>query len=302
MAGGFIMMLFIPLFILAGINLLPHKFTHIFVFVICIFPLVGGVLMVIASPIVESVRERIWARERAAYANGSYYFKDADLQKLSADIGALDAEKLLAQHVPDLNKTGQEQITLFDFAVKQGLKADPAKLIEIFEILIQNGAKIDNGDPAHTPTHFRSLEYSPMLLKWFLDHGADPEALEAGTRYPLLYMAVCGENSETARPAKMERVRMLLERSADPNAKVPGQDGASDTSILIRAADYELWQICELLLDHGADLHYSAGGWTATDEVKQSLQNYALLRQATPDDLVRLAKRLNLPVTSDTPQ
>jgi hypothetical protein len=95
---------------------------------------------------------------------------------------------------------------------------------------------------------------------------------------------------------------MLLERSADPNAKVPGQDGASDTSILIRAADYELWQICELLLDHGADLHYSAGGWTATDEVKQSLQNYALLRQATPDDLVRLAKRLNLPVTSDTPQ
>jgi hypothetical protein len=36
--------------------------------------------------------------------------------------------------------------------------------------------------------------------------------------------------------------------------------------------------------------------------VKQSLQNYALLRQATPDDLVRLAKRLNLPVTSNTPQ
>lgn len=307
MAGGYLMMLFVPLFILAGINLLPYKFTHIFVLVMCVAPVVMGVFMLIASPIVKSVRERIWAGEHEAYENGSYFFKDADVQKLSADIAKLDTEKLradLAQHVPDLNKTGTDQTTLFDFAVKQGLKADSAKLIEIFEILIQNGAKIDNGDPTHTPTHFRSLAYSPVLLKWFLDHGADPKALEAGTRYPLLYMAVCGENSEEARPAKTERVRMLLERGADPNARIFREDGsASSTSILSQAADYELWPVCELLLDHGADLHYGTElGWTATHEVKQSLETYARLGQPAPERLIKLARRINVPVASDTPQ
>lgn len=305
MAGGFLMMLFVPLFILAGINLLPYRFTHIFVLVMCVAPLVMVIFMLITSPIVKSVRERIWAGEHEAYQNGSYFFKDAGVQKLSADIQALDAEKLrtdLAQHVPDLNKTGTDQTTLFDFAVRQALQADPEKLIEIFEILIQNGAKIDNGDPAHTPTHFRSLEYSPMLLKWFLDHGADPRAVEAGTRHPLLYMAVCGENSEDARPAKTERVRMLLERGADPNAKVLGEDGVTSvTAILTTAADYELWPVCELLLDHGADLNYgTAHGWTATHEVKQSLEKYALLGQPAPEELIKLARRINLPVASDT--
>lgn len=307
MARGYMMMLFVPLFILAGINLLPFQFTRIMVLVLCVAPVVTAVFMLIASPIVSKWREVTWAREDAAFADGSYYFKDEALQKLAADIVALDAEKLradLAQSVPDLNKAGREQTTLLDLAVRQGLEADPAKLIEIFEILTQKGAKIDNGDPAHTPTHFRSLEYSPVLLKWFLDHGADPKALEAGTRYPLLYVAVCGENSEPARPAKTERVRMLLERGADPNAEVPGQEGISNgTAILTQAADYELWTICELLLDHGADLNYAtAGGWTATSEVKQSLEKYALLGQAPPKDLIKFAKRLNLPVASDTQQ
>lgn len=306
MAGGFIMMLFIPLFILAGINLLPHKFTHIFVFVICIFPLVGGVLMVIASPIVESVRERIWAREDVARANGTYYFKDPERRKLAADIAALDIEKLradLQQPVPDLNNAGLEQITLFDFAAKQGSKADPAKLIACFEVLLKSGAKIDNGDPAHTPTHFRVLEYHPSVLKWFLENGADANAHTADIHEPILNAAVSSGGSEGG-PLKIEKVRLLLDHGANPNGDKP-KPGESIVGIvpLANAAGRQDWAICELLMDRGADIHLEPlGGFTITRTVEDRLKQLRSWGKVPEDDLVRLAKRLNLPVASDTPQ
>jgi hypothetical protein len=307
MASGYVMMLFVPLLILAGINLLPYRFTHIFVLVMCVAPVVMGVFMLIASPIVKSVRERIWARQDAAEADGSYYFKDTARQKLVAHINRLDAEKLNAemqQTVPDLNKTGTENITLFDFTTRLGRDADPAKLIACFDVLLKNGAKIDNGDPAHTPTHFRVLEYDPVYLKWFLENGADANAREAGTRLPMLYLAVLGENSEPARPLKIERVRMLLEQGANPNANVPTPDSLTiPTSILLSAAHMEAWTICIMLLDHGADINYETpGGSNVTKTVGYKLQDYRSWGKTPPDDLVAIAKRLNLPVASDTPQ
>ncbi|MCF0073979.1 hypothetical protein LZD49_26090 [Dyadobacter sp. CY261] len=307
MASGYVMLLFVPLGILAVINLLPFQFTRVMVLVLCIAPVVMGTLMLIATPIVSKVRQGIWAREDAAQENGSYYFRDKNLQKLAADIAVLDNQKLrtdLEQSEAELNKTGREQITLFDFAAKQGLNADPAKMVECFEILLKSGAKIDNGDPAHTPTHFRILEYSPSLLKWFLENGADAGAREARTQHPILFLAVCGENSEPARPLKMERVRMLLEHGADPNANVPKQDDLTiESSILMTAADMELWTICEMLLDYGADAGYrTPGGSTIADRVKYQLHQHHLWGKMPPEDLTRLAKRLNLPLTSETLQ
>jgi hypothetical protein len=307
MASGYLMMLFVPLFILAGINLLPYHFTRVAVLVLCVAPAVMAAVMLVASPIVSSVRKAMWAREDAAQANGSYYFKDEARQKLAVDIAALDAEKLgldMQQPVPDLNKTGREQITLFDFAADLGLLADSAKLIACFDVLLKNGAKIDNGDRAHTPTHLRVLGYSPVLLKWFLDNGADANAREAGSGAPILYLAVGGENSEPARPLKIERVRMLLEHGADPNAHVPTPDSLTiPTSILLSAANMEAWTICNMLLDRGADTRYETpGGSNVTKTVGYKLNDYRSWGKTPPDDLIQLAKRLNVPLAPDTPQ
>lgn len=307
MASGYLMMLLVPIFILAGINLLPYHFTRVAVLVLSVAPAVLAVAMLIASPIVSKVRTTLWAREDAAQADGSYYFKDAARQKLVADINALDAEKLHAdmqQPVPDLNKTGREQTTLFDFAANMGLEADSAKLIACFAVLLKNGAKIDNGDRAHTPTHLRVLGYDPVYLKWFLENGADPNAREAGSGAPILYLAVGGENSEPARPLKIERVRMLLEHGADPNANVPTPDSLTiPTSILLSAANIEAWTICNMLLDRGADISYETpGGSNVTKTVGYKLNDYRAWGTAPPEDLIALAKRLNVPVASDKPQ
>jgi len=306
MASGYLMMLFIPLFILAGINLLPYKFTHIFVLVVCIFPLVGSVLMLIASPIVESVQDRIWASEEAARNNGTYFFKDPQRRKLAADIAALDIEMLrkdLQQPVPDLNNPGLEQMTLFDFAARQGKKADTTQLIACFETLLKNGAKIDNGDPAHTPTHFRVLEYHPAVLKWFLENGADANARTADYQMPLLNEAVSSGGSESG-PLKVEKVRLLLDHGANPNGGTPEPGKAIVRTVpLANAASRGDWEICHLLMDRGADIRLQPlGGWTITKTVEEKLSQYRSWGKTPPDDLVSIAKRLNLPVASDMPQ
>lgn len=306
MAGGYLMMLFVPLFILAGINLLPYKFTHVLVLVMCVAPVVMGVLMLIASPIVNGVRERIWASKDVARANGSYYFKDPQRRKLAADIAALDIGKLeadLQQPVPDLNEPGLEQITLFDFAAQQGSKADTAKLIACFEVLLKHGAKIDNGDPTHTPTHFRILEYHPTILKWFLENGADANAHTADYHIPILNEAVSSGGSESG-PLKVEKVRLLLDYGANPDGDTP-EPGESTVRIapLANAASRGDWEICHLLMDRGANIHLRPeGGATITKTIEDNLKQYRSWGKIPPEDLIRIAKRLNLPVASDTLQ
>lgn len=306
MAGGFLMMLFIPLIILAGINLLPYKFTHMLVLVICAFPTVGGVVMLIATPIVKSARKKIWANEDAARDNGTYFFNDPQRRKLAEDIVALDIEKLRAdmqQPVPELNNAGLEQITLFDFAAKRCLKTDTATAIACFEILLKNGAKIDNGDPAHTPTHFRVLEYHSSVLKWFLENGADANAHTASIHEPILNAAV-SSGDEASGLLRIEKVRLLLDYGANPNGDTP-KPGESIVGIvpLANAATRHDWAICELLMDRGADINLQPlGGFTITRTVEDRLKQLRSWGKVPEDDLVQLAKRLNLPVASDTLQ
>ncbi|GGN04338.1 hypothetical protein GCM10010967_44080 [Dyadobacter beijingensis] len=294
MASGYVIMLFIPLGILAAINLLPFQFTRIMVLVLSIAPAVMAIFMLAASPIVNNIRQGFWAQEDAALADGSYYFKDEAQRKLAAHIAVLDNASLradLLQPFAGINKAGREQTTLLDFAAKQGLQADPAKLIECFEILVKNGAKVDNGDPAHTPTHFRVLDYDPSVLKWLLDHGADANAHEAGTGTPVLFPAIHRDRSDST---KTDKVRLLLEHGADPNVIPPQVDElVIVTSMLMSAADAEAWDICNAMLDHGADPFYKTqSGWDIFQDVAYQSKQFKSWGQTPPENFSVLAARL----------
>lgn len=293
-ATGYVIMLFIPLGILAAINLLPFQFTRILVLVLSVAPAVMVVVMLITSPIIQKWRSASWADEDSARANGSYYFKDAPRQKLAADIASLNAEQLradMAQPVPELNQTGREQVTLLDFVALQGFEADPARLIACFDVLLKNGARIDNGDPKHSPTHFRVIDYDPAILKWFLEHGADANAREAGTGTPILFQAIHRDRSDTT---KTEKVRLLLEHGADPNIIPPQQDErVIVTSMLMSAASAEAWDICNVMLDHGADPHYKTqSGWDVFQAVDYQSKQFTSWGQTPPSGFTKLAERL----------
>ncbi|MGG7661840.1 ankyrin repeat domain-containing protein [Dyadobacter sp. BHUBP1] len=293
-ASGYVIMLFIPLGILAAINLLPFPFTRIMVLVLSAAPAVMTVIMLIASPIIQKWRNASWADEDTARANGSYYFKDAPRQKLAAAIAALNAEQLstdLAQPVPELNQSGRDQVTLLDFVALQGFEADPAQLIACFDVLLKSGAQIDNGDPKHSPTHFRVIDYDPAILKWFLEHGADANAREAGTGTPILFQAIHRDRSDTTRT---EKVRLLLEHGADPNIIPPQQDKlVIITSMLLSAASAEAWDICNVMLDYGADPHYKTqSGWDIFQAVDYQSKQFKSWGQIPPSGFTRLAERL----------
>lgn len=296
MARGYVIMLFVPLVVLALINLLSSPFTRILVLALSAFPLVMGMVMLIAGPIVKNWRKSSWDREDAAQANGTYYFTDAPRQKLAADLAAVDPDRLsadLEQPVPALNETGKDQVTLFDFAIMQGMKADPSRLIRCLELLLKKGAQIDNGDKMHSPTHFRSMGYyyKPELLAWFLENGADANALEAGTRVPILSHTITGDNSDGN---KVARVRLLLEHGANPNIIPPRKDERQIVmSMLLSAVESDLWEVSNLLLDYGADASYQTeSGWNVHRAVEYQAGLFRSWGKTPPDEFVKLAERI----------
>lgn len=307
MATGYIMLLLVGLGILAAVNLLPYPFTRIAVLVLCVGPAVLALIMTIVSPVISRKNSINYQNERKARTDGSFYFQDTPRRELAAAIAAQDVDQckiILDRGVTDLNKSGKENWTILDFAAIQFRNNRSPARFKILDLLLSKGALIDNRDRQHTPTHLQILDGDVSMLEWFLNNGADANAREAGTRAPILFKAVTGENSEPARPLKAERVRLLLEHGADPNADIPRQDElVIESSILMTAADLELWEICDMLLDHGADIHYvTPGGSTITDRVGYQLSQYRAWGKVPPEDLAGLAKRLNLPVSTDTPQ
>ncbi|RYZ42861.1 MAG: ankyrin repeat domain-containing protein, partial [Sphingobacteriales bacterium] len=54
---------------------------------------------------------------------------------------------------------------------------------------------------------------------------------------------------------RLEKVRLLLKHGADPNAVYPTADYGwlAGHSVLLAAARQDLWEICQVLLENGAD-------------------------------------------------
>ncbi|GAB4016447.1 hypothetical protein GCM10028773_09610 [Spirosoma koreense] len=242
----------IVLLMLALANFLPFRWTRITIFFLLLIPVSGSLislLQTLATKIISS------QTERKRY-DGSYYFSDAEQRRLAQAIATQQLDQVRKQlQSPGLplNGSGKDQITLLDFAGMQAVihPDDPAALTCV-ELLLDKGALIEPAIPHHTPTHVLiGRGGSKALLTTLLNRGANPNATDpTNANSPLLFTLMNAYGAD-----RIENIRLLLARGADPNGLFPAdaRSWLAGHTALQAAARQEYWDVCQLLLEHGAD-------------------------------------------------
>jgi hypothetical protein len=244
--GAFILLLFL------GLNLLPYTIPKVIILVLMLMP--GLFILSRLSDSYLTSLER--GQVAAARANGSLFFDDKPRRDVAAAIGAADTTRLrqlLQLPVPRLNEPGYQATTLLDFAGERAATTQNiTQMMACLKLLTDHGATIQGTDPQHIPTHFRVCKQGPaILLKWFLNKGADPNFRPEGGSPILIEVMRYGDDG-------LEKVRLLLDRGADPNAMMADDETTYEASYspLMYAAREQLWDICQLLLKNGANPAY----------------------------------------------
>jgi cytohesin len=150
---------------------------------------------------------------------------------------------LLVDHGADVNAHGMMEYTLLHQAV---LDSD----LDRAALLLAKGADVNaKGQQKRTPLHLAAEKGDVAMVNLLLDHGAD-------TKIEYQYSAVnnvwSGPNAlmDAADNNRIEVVKVLLERGADPNAVEGG--GQFGMTAMARARDHNLTAIVDLLKAHGA--------------------------------------------------
>ncbi|GAB3328264.1 hypothetical protein GCM10027299_30220 [Larkinella ripae] len=252
METGFVVVGGFAVAALLVLNVLPYRATKIIALVLMALP---G-LMILYNVISNYLVARQYDQTEEARMNGTLFFDDAPRRELAAAIAAADTARLrtlLQKPLSNLNESGHQGTTLLDFAAQHAIHSSaPEKSMRCLDILLEKGATIQNADSTHKPTHYQICRTgSAALLEWFLKKGADPNAKPYDSS-PLIF-EVMGYGEE-----RLEKVTLLLDYGADPDTPATNTGYAIRDwyTPLMHAAQEQLWDVCHLLLEKGADPTY----------------------------------------------
>ncbi|WP_420147519.1 ankyrin repeat domain-containing protein [Spirosoma sp.] len=277
----------IALVLLLILNLIPFPWAKYTAFALVLLPF-AVMLLDSASTGAKDLISAI-KYDKSDY-DGSRYFPDQQRKTIMSAIYDDDIEEvdeLLREPVLQINDLDIDQKqTILDYTATHysPYSRDWEKTKRILELLIAAGATINSTNPARVSTHAAIVwNATSDQLKFFLDHGADPNA-NGENNVPILYEAIRSGGEDS-----VEKVKLLLDRGAKIDVVATYDQYTRNYSPLLFASSFEYWDVCLLLIRRGADIHYtSPDGNTLQQYIQLFTQRYNELKETPSPEFEEL--------------
>ena len=192
-----------------------------------------------------------------------------NLKRRHPEFNILDLIKILIDRV-NVNKQIDNEVGHYTTPLKM---ASEKGHLELVKILLKHGADINltTGDYGYTALMFASKYDHRKIVKILLENGADVNIQNRNGFTALIF---------ASEHTNVQVVKMLLDYKADVNIQENNGDTALTTSICHEKPG--TITIVELLLEHGADVNLTIGGYT----------NYSALMSASRRGFSKIVKML----------
>lgn len=217
---------------------------------------------IVLSPLVFVKLNSTWRsvqydrRNAAIYKQSEYIYAGKDLFKDKQQLALIKAihdndivttAKLLKQPFPLLHDyNNAEKKTVLDFVCHD------EKNVDAIRLLLKAGAQLDSNDPEKKSTLMHNaLNCSPKMFAFLLQQGANPNYT-----YHQQNAVIFEVLSSVIHEEVLEKIKLLIRYKADLNLKVTFNGNYKNISPLIWAAINNHFEVCQLLIQNGADENY----------------------------------------------
>ena len=149
------------------------------------------------------------------------------------------AERLVMKHPEQINARGGRVVAPLPAALSK-------EHFRVVKLLYSQGAIVDIlDDDERTPLYVASVYGQIDIMRWLLDHGADPNAPTHPYRFTPL--------SNATSAMEPEAVQLLLEHNADINSQSYNGETPLYEACELRREEGKVANLVRRLLEHGAD-------------------------------------------------
>lgn len=240
LAEGFLYLGSAALVILLLLNLLPWQWSKYLAFALILLPFLFYSLSSQWSNYSKALKARVEAAKPI--------FTDPSLERLARLIQNGEPEAL-QKRLPSEPQAAVQSEELLWFAINEasGSSFRNKEKVECLSILLDAGAPLAPLMKEETPVHsYASNTGNAGVLRLLFERGLDPNTRDPHFDRPYIFDAVASYIDPVG------SVRVFLEYGADPNATAVFDDEDGPITPLIRAAQFDKWDVCAALIEKGA--------------------------------------------------